>query len=117
MHRDSSGAGTGLGELTIRCIFNTQLITDMNNEYKRYWARKKRGWSPPNPRSCVVCGSTFVPDNWHPKAKTCSLPCSRKAEYRKHAAAYIARAAVYSKSHPELHAICRKNWIANNLTH
>ena len=112
----SSGAETGLARLTTLCIFNSLLAIEMNKEYKRDWARKKRGWIPPSPRPCVVCGNDFTPSVWHPKSKTCSRRCSRKAEYREHAAAYVARAAIYTKNHPEMHARCRKNWIANNIT-
>lgn len=48
------------------------------------WARKNSGWKPLASRSCCICGKIFMPDAFHPNAKTCSQSCNRKNDYKIH---------------------------------
>lgn len=63
--------------------------------YIREWARRKRGWSPPQETSCIICFKKFVPDVFHPHKKVCSPRCSKRLDYINHRSEYITRAKHY----------------------
>lgn len=59
--------------------------------YKTTWARKSRGYAPPQQSRCRICKTSFLPPTFHPRARTCSSVCSSKLEYRNHRTTYLAR--------------------------
>ncbi len=77
--------------------------------YARSWARKKRGTPLLETRACIICGAGYIPSCWHyKKQQTCSNKCSRRAEYLRHRAGYVARAKHWQRANSERYKVILK---------
>jgi hypothetical protein len=82
--------------------------------YKKWWARKSRGWRPVTERTCVICRVVFLPDIYHPKSETCSKICNKKNNYRKHRAERMISQEIYNASHKKERALQSRRWRRKN---